>query len=147
MRLSLASLSLALLTALGLLVAAAPVGTSTNVDLFRRGQIPADIGTTACKYYSDVPFVWTYEARIREPFMTVDGLCPKLEEKGKAVNLNCGLLIVKECKHDINDPQVKKWKFEVRAQCTGAMVAKAIKAATGQKSVSCDIVYDKNKWP
>ncbi|CAG9951503.1 unnamed protein product [Clonostachys rosea f. rosea IK726] len=72
---------------------------------------------------------------------------PKLEEKGKAVNLNCGLLIVKECKHDINDPQVKKWKFEVRAQCTGAMVAKAIKAATGQKSVSCDIGYDKNKWP
>ncbi|KAH7155350.1 hypothetical protein B0J13DRAFT_672399 [Dactylonectria estremocensis] len=141
------ALHLSFLAVLPLLVNAVPV-EPTNVEGGhldkRHGQIPANLDTTACMFYSNVIGVWTYEARIRN-LDNPDSVCERLSQNtGETVY--CNARFDETCKRDINDPQVTHWKFQVMNQCTYDAVSGIIADAVGHDSTECLISFT-GDWP
>lgn len=110
------------------------------------GKIPADMDTSACKFYSTALGEWTYEARIRTMENTED-ICKKLEDE-IANTVPCTWNYDWSCDFDSNDPMVTRWKFKAGQVCDTASVSDALSRATGQDSdnSSCWISFD-GEWP
>ncbi|RSL99227.1 hypothetical protein CEP52_009844 [Fusarium oligoseptatum] len=140
--------SLACLAGSSTLAAAVPVeATDIKVDnLHRRGQIPANMDTTACKQYSTFIGEWTYEARIRTMDNTED-VCNKIKNEA-GITVGCSWRHSEECRGDINDPRVAEWKFKAGTSCSLGAVTGIIRRATGQKGddAQCLISFD-GKYP
>ncbi|WAO87670.1 Hypothetical protein NCS54_00498800 [Fusarium falciforme] len=140
--------ALAYLDGSSILAAAVPVeATEIKVDnLQRRGQIPANMDTTACKQYSTFIGEWTYDARVRTMDNT-EGVCNKLKNEA-GITIGCSWRHSEECRGDINDPRVAQWKFKAGTNCGLGAVNGIILRATGQKGddAQCLISFD-GKWP
>ena len=130
------------------LAAAVPVeATEIKADnLQRRGQIPANMDTTACKQYSTFIGEWTYEARVRTMDNSED-VCNKLKNEA-GITIGCAWRHSEEYRGDINDPRVAHWKFKAGNNCGLGAVNGIIRRATGQKGddAQCLISFD-GKWP
>ncbi|KAM5341733.1 hypothetical protein ACJ41O_014764 [Fusarium nematophilum] len=140
--------ALALLASSNSLITAVPVDAAPDatVEVVKRGQIPGPMDTTACKQYSTFLGEWTYEARVRTMDNTAD-VCKRLKDEiGKTIG--CTWRHSEDCRGNINDPRVAKWKFKTGTNCGSGAVSGIIRRATGQSGSAANCLISFNgDWP
>ncbi|KAH7156165.1 hypothetical protein EDB81DRAFT_928139 [Dactylonectria macrodidyma] len=102
----------------------------------RRGQIPANLDTTACMFYSNAIGVWTYEARIRT-LDNPDSVCENLSQ-------NTGETVYCNARFDESCKRVDSLEGAV-AQ-TSMILSGIIADAVGHDSTECLISFN-GDWP